>query len=174
MSKEYKMKGDVLNALRLGMVVLVWYGVFVSTLTNGTHEVNANEKIEQQQEQKDVVNVIKDDDDGDGYAIFNGDPFLRDPWKEWREERDRKDREQQEREERRVCGRDAGFSLVDEKCNAVLLFDLPANKTISLAKHLRSHTRLKRRVLTLERMMRVAMAYIKLGAAVRADKAGRK
>jgi hypothetical protein len=162
------MKGNVSDALKLAMILLVWYFVFAVTLVNGTREVESAKENAEQKEAEIFPNLTID-----GFVISNKHLHIRDPWEEWQEELDRKDRERQEREARRVCGRDAHFSIVDEKCNATLLFDLPANKTISLHKHLRSHARLKRRVLTLERMMRVAMAYIKLGAAVRSGQ-GRK
>jgi hypothetical protein len=156
------MKGDMSNVFRVCIFLFMCGFLFAVTLVNATHEMeNANATADQ----KELSNVTMDEDDG--HVIINDRLRIHDPWKEWQEEWDRKDRERQEREARRVCGRDSHLAIVDEKCNATVLFDLPANRTVSLAKHLRSHARLKRRVLTLERMMRVAMAYVKLGAALR-------
>lgn len=163
------MKGDIVLNVCMGVWLLFVFGVFALTTANAMHEGKDDAKETGEQKEAEICPNLTID----GFVISNKHLHIRDPWKEWEEEWDRKDRERQEREARRVCGQDAHFSIVDEKCNATFAFDLPANKTISLAKHLRSHTRLKRRVLTLERMMRVAMAYIKLGAAVRSGQ-GRK
>lgn len=146
------MNGPVLNVC-MGAWVLFVCGVFALTLASLPPPY------------PDCGSDVHDDEPvraDEGYVMMDY-PFGGSTFRQMREE----ERKQREQEERRVCGRDAKVEIVDQKCNATLLFDLPANTTISLRKHLRSHARLKRRVLTLERMMRVVMAYTRLGVGLR-------
>ena len=163
----------------MGMWVLFVLGVFaltVATLPPPSDQTSSSSSSEHDKEEHTVVDDVDPNVTIDGGVNLTGailineddDPTWRE-LKKWRRDLD----EQIEYHKNRVCGRDPATDITDKKCNATLLFDLPANRTISLHKHLRSHARLKRRVLTLERMMRVVMAYVKLDAAVRSGQ-GRK
>lgn len=174
------MKGDIVLNVCMGVWVLFVLGVFALTLaTLPPPSDQASLSSEHDEEEHTVVDDVDPNVTLDGGVNLTGAILISedenddDPtWRELRKWR-LSIEERIEYDKNRVCGRDPATDITDKKCNATVLFDLPANKTISLAKHLRSHTRLKRRVLTLERMMRVAMAYIKLGAAVRSGQ-GRK